>query len=121
MPIFTVVISKVYGVAGQCSHRPTGMFKRICWPSSNWGSMHISGGVTAAYKSEIEKASDPEAKKIEIETRLKNITSPFRTAETTGQNIIDPRETRSHICSFLEQSQRVLKRQVGTSRFLFLP
>ena len=69
----------------------------------------------------VQKASDPEAKKIEIETRLKNITSPFRTAETTGQNIIDPRETRSHICSFLEQSQRVLERQVGTSRFLFLP
>jgi len=121
MPIFTVVISKVYGVAGQCSHRPTGMFKRVCWPSSNWGSMHISGGVTAAYKSEIGQSDNPEAKKIEIENRLKNITSPFRTAETTGQNIIDPRETRRHICLFLEQSQRVLKRQVGKSRFLFLP
>ena len=83
--------------------------------------MHISGGVTAAYKSEIEQSNNPEAKKIEIETRLKNITSPFRTAETTGQNMIDPRETRSHICKFIDQSQRVLKRQVGKSRFLFLP
>ena len=121
MPLCTVVLSKVYGVAGQCTHRPTGMYQRICWPSANWGSMHISGGVHAAYKTEIETSSNPEEKKKEIEARLNAITSPFRTAETTGQNIIDPRETRFHICKFVENAQRVLKGQLGSSRFLFLP
>jgi acetyl-CoA carboxylase carboxyltransferase component len=121
MPLCTIVMSKVYGVAGQCTHRPTGMYQRICWPSANWGSMHISGGVYAAYKSEIEAAPNPEEKKKEIEARLNAITSPFRTAETTGQRIIDPRHTRSHICKFVKNAQRVLAGQLGSSRFLFLP
>lgn len=33
MPWISVVPRRVYGVAGQCHHRPTGMFSRVCWPS----------------------------------------------------------------------------------------
>ena len=48
MPWLTIVLGKLYGVAGQCHHRPSGMFRRYAWPSANWGSMHITGGVAAA-------------------------------------------------------------------------
>jgi acetyl-CoA carboxylase carboxyltransferase component len=83
--------------------------------------MHISGGVSAAYKQEILNSPNPEQKKIEIEQRLNQISSPFRTAEATGQNIIDPRKTRGKICRFVTDSQRVLENQLGQSRMSYLP
>lgn len=121
MPWCTVVIGRMYGVAGQCHHRPTGMFRRYAWPSANWGSMHIAGGAAAAYRREIEAADDPDAKRAEIEARLNAIASPFRTAEATGQDIIDPRETRPLLCEFVEDAQRILQRQVGPPHMPYLP
>ena len=114
MPWITFVIRQLYGVAGQCHDRPGGMFKRVAWPSVNWGSMHIEGGATAAYRREIEAAPDSEAKREEIERRLKAIASPFRTAEAFNiEDIIDPRDTRPILCDFIEMAQEVLKTQLG--------
>lgn len=121
MPWATVVIGKLYGVAGQCHHRPTGMFRRFAWPSANWGSMHITGGVSAAYRREIESAPDPLAKRAEIEARLQALASPFLTAEATGQDIIDPRETRARLVEFVHDAQRLLSRQLGPPPFPYLP
>lgn len=121
MPWATVVAGQLYGVAGQCHHRPTGMFQRWAWPSANWGSMHIEGGTSAAYRREIENAPDPEAKRAEIEARLKAIASPFRTAEATGQDIIDPRDTRPLLCEFVRDAQQILASQVGTTGIPYLP
>ncbi|WP_339947962.1 carboxyl transferase domain-containing protein [uncultured Albimonas sp.] len=121
MPWCTVVMGRLYGVAGQCHHRASGMFQRMAWPSANWGSMHIAGGVSAAYRAEIEAAPDPEAKRAEIEARLNAIANPLRTAEATGQDIIDPRDTRARLCEFVEEAQRVLARQLGRSRMAYLP
>ena len=114
MPWLTFVIRQIYGVAGQLNLRPTGMHRRYAWPSGNWGSMHIEGGTTAAYRREIEAAPDPEAKREEIEARLKAIASPFRTAESFSiEDIIDPRDTRPLLCDFVEAAQSVLKTQLG--------
>ncbi|MFI4974475.1 MAG: acyl-CoA carboxylase subunit beta [Caulobacterales bacterium] len=121
MPWITIVIGKLYGVAGQCHHRPSGMFRRYAWPSANWGSMHISGGVSAAYRREIEAAPDPDAKRQEIEARLQALASPFRTAEATGQDIIDPRETRARLVEFVHDAQRILATQLGPPPFPYLP
>ena len=121
MPWLTIVVGKLYGVAGQCHHRPSGMFRRYAWPSANWGSMHIAGGASAAYRREIESAPDPERKRAEIEARLRAIASPFRTAEATGQDIIDPRDTRVLACEFVDDAQRVLQQQLGPPRIPYLP
>ncbi len=121
MPWITMVIRRLYGVAGQCQHRPTGMFRRYCWPSARWGSMHISGGVFAAYKREIETADDPEAKRQEIEDRLTALASPFRTAEATGQDIIDPADTRPLVVEFVRDAQPILATQLGPSPLPYLP
>jgi acetyl-CoA carboxylase carboxyltransferase component len=91
-----------------------GMFKRVAWPSTKWGSMHIEGGASAAYRREIDTAPDPEAKRQEIERRLNSIASPFRTAEAFNiEDIIDPRDTRPILCDFIEMAQPVLKTQLG--------
>ncbi|WP_035968432.1 acyl-CoA carboxylase subunit beta [Bradyrhizobium sp. WSM1417] len=121
MPWCTVVVGRLYGVGGQCHHRPSGMFRRYCWPSACWGSMHIAGGVSAAFRREIEASPDPEAKRREIESRLNAIASPFRTAEATGQDIIDPRETRALLCDFVEDAQRILRNQLGRPPIPYLP
>lgn len=114
MPWITFVIRQLYGVAGQCHDRPGGMFKRVAWPSANWGSMHIEGGATAAYRREIESAPDPEAKREEVERRLQAIASPFRTAEAGNiEEIIDPRDTRPILYDFIEMAQGILRTQLG--------
>ncbi len=121
MPWITIVVRRLYGVAGQVQHRPSGMFRRYAWPSANWGSMHIAGGTSAAYRREIDSADNPAAKQAEIESRLRAIASPFRTAEATGQDIIDPAETRPLLCEFVEDAQRILARQLGPSPLPYLP
>ena len=121
-PWITIVVRRLYGVGGQAHHRPRGMFRRYAWPSARWGSMHIAGGASAAYRREIEAADDPDAKRQEIEDRLDRLGSPFRTAEATGQDIIDPRETRAVVAEFVEDAQRVLATHLGTLPFLpYLP
>jgi acetyl-CoA carboxylase carboxyltransferase component len=121
MPWLTIVVGQLYGVAGQCQHRPTGMFRRYAWPSANWGSMHIEGGASAAYRREIQSAPDPEAKRTEVEAMLKAIASPFRTAEATGQDIIDPRDTRVLACEFVEDAQPILRSQLGQTAVPYRP
>ena len=115
MPWITFVVRQIYGVAGQCHDRGMrGMFKRVAWPSGNWGSMHIEGGTSAAYRREIDSADDPAAKRDEIEHRLKAIASPFRSAEAFNiEEIIDPRDTRPILSDFIEMAQPVLKTQLG--------
>lgn len=115
MPWITFVVRQLYGVAGQCHDRSMrGMFKRIAWPSAHWGSMHIEGGTSAAYRREIEAADDPQAKRAEIERRLQAFASPFRTAEAFNiEDIVDPRETRPILCDFVEMAQPTLRTQLG--------
>lgn len=85
--------------------------------------MHIEGGVSAAYRREIDAAPDPEAKRAEIEGRLNALASPFRTAHSFAvEDIIDPRDTRPLLADFLEDAQATLRGQLGpTSRIPFLP
>lgn len=113
MPWVSFIVRQVYGVAGSLQWRAGGMYRRYAWPSAHWGSMHIEGGALAAYRREIENAADPEAKRQEIERRLQAITSPFRTAEATGVDIIDPRDTRPLLCDFIEMAQKMIKTQLG--------
>ena len=121
MPWLTIVMGRLFGVAGQCQHRPSGMFRRYVWPSARWGSMHIQGGASAAYRREIESAPDPQAKQAEIEARLESLASPFRTAEATGQDIIDPRDTRPLACQFAAEAQSVLRTQLGPGPVPYRP
>ena len=122
MPWISIITRQLYGVAGQCHDRPSGMFKRVAWPSGHWGSMHIAGGVSAAYRRVIAESDDPEAKRLEIEDRLEALASPFRTAEAFNiEEIIDPRDTRPMVCEFVEMAQAVLETQLGPSPTPYMP
>lgn len=122
MPWVSIIIRQLYGVAGQCHDRPTGMFKRVAWPSGHWGSMHISGGVSAAYRRDIDAADDPDAKRAEIEAKLDALASPFRTAEAFNiEDIMDPRDTRPMLCEFIGMAQDVIQTQLGPTSTPFSP
>ena len=122
MPWCSVIIRQLYGVAGQCHDRPGGMFKRVAWPSAHWGSMHISGGVSAAYRRVIAEADDPEAKREEIEARLDALASPFRTAEAFNiEDIMDPRDTRPMLAEFMAMAQPMIQTQLGPTSTPYMP
>ena len=109
IPWATVIIRKAYGVAGAAMSNHTRFQYRFAWPSGDWGSLPMEGGVEVAYKAELEKAEDPAAALKEIKERLSKVTSPFRTAEQfLVEDIIDPRETRPLLCEFAELAQRSL-------------
>jgi propionyl-CoA carboxylase beta chain len=107
VPWASVIVRKAYGVAGAAMSDHTRFQYRFAWPSGDWGSLPIDGGVEVAYKSELEQAEDPVAKLAEIKQRLARVTSPFRTAEHfLVEDIIDPRETRPLLCEFVTLANR---------------
>ena len=92
---------KVFGVAGAAHGDHSRLNLRYAWPSGDWGSLPIEGGIEAAYRRELEAAEDPAALRAEIEERLNAVRSPFRTAERFGvEEIIDPRDTRPILCDW---------------------
>ncbi len=102
MPWASVIIRKAYGVAGAAMSNHSKFQYRLAWPSGDWGSLPIEGGVEVAYQSELVKSEDPVLALKAIKARLKNVTSPFRTAEQFMiEDIIDPRETRERLCEFI--------------------
>jgi len=101
VPWCAVLVRKVYGVAGAAHMNSSRFNMRYAWPSGDWGSLPIAGGLEAAYKAELEQADDPAARLQEIEQRLNRFRSPFRTAESfMAEEIIDPRDTRPLLCEF---------------------
>jgi propionyl-CoA carboxylase beta chain len=110
VPWCSVILRKAYGMAGS-GHAPADRFRwRMAWPSGDWGSLPIAGGLEAAYRAELEASADPAGKLAEIRERLDRVRSPFRTAEKFGvEAIIDPRETRTELCRFADMAQRALK------------
>jgi acetyl-CoA carboxylase carboxyltransferase component len=114
VPMLTVIVRKCYGMAGGAALDFDGLQLRIAWPSAEWGSLPLEGGVAAAYRAEIASASDPKAREKEIEDELRSITSPFRTAEAFAvEDVIDPRETRQYLCTFLDAARASMKITLG--------
>ena len=114
VPVMTVVIRKCYGMAGMATCHQAGLNMRIAWPSAEWGSLPVEGGVAVAYRREIAAADDPKQREAELEAELREYGSPFRTAEAFGvEDIIDPRETRAYLCRFIGAAQGRIKTDIG--------
>jgi len=117
VPWISIILRRVYGVAGAAHGNAQGLNLRYAWPSGDWGSLPIEGGVQAAYKREIEASPDPAARRREIEERLQQYRSPFRTAEAFGvEEIIDPRDTRPLLCEWVETAYSLLPAELGPKR-----
>ncbi|ONG50360.1 methylmalonyl-CoA carboxyltransferase, partial [Pseudoroseomonas deserti] len=121
VPWCSVIIRNAFGVAG-AAHTPAGRLAlRYAWLSARWGSLPLEGGIEAAYRAEIDAAPDPAAKLAEIEARLNQLRSPFRTAESFWvEEIIDPRATRRLLCDFA-QLAAPLRQAPTPGRFAMRP
>ena len=114
VPVITVVVRKCYGMAGMGTTDKNGLDLKIAWPSAEWGSLPIEGGVAAAYRREIESAADPLTRQAEIEAELRRYASPLLTAEAFAvEDVIDPRDTRAYLCRFLDAARGKLATTVG--------
>ena len=109
VPWFTIFVRRAFGL-GASTHGPQrGANLRVAWPSANWGSIAMEGGVDAAFRRELESADDPDAMRLQILGQLRRLQSPMRTAEHFGiEEVIDPRETRPRLCRWIEDAQRLL-------------
>ena len=114
IPVAEVIIRRVFGVGGAGMTNRHKFTQRYAWPSGDWGSLPIEGGIEAAYRSELEASDDPKALFEEIRTRLDAVRSPFRTAERfIVEEIIDPRETRPLLCEWVHDAYALLPQQLG--------
>ena len=114
VPVMTVVVRKCYGMAGMGTTDKNGLDLKLAWPSAEWGSLPIEGGVAAAYRRDIEAADDPKQRQAEIEEELRRYASPLLTAEAFAvEDVIDPGDTRAYLCAFLEAARGKLATSLG--------
>ena len=119
-PFACVVVRKAFGVAGAANHKPGTHSFRYAWPSGDWGSLPIEGGIEVAYKAELADSDRPDELLAEIKERLNRVRSPHRSAEFFDiEEIIDPRDTRPLLCRWIGLAARTL--QPGPPSFGFRP
>lgn len=101
MPVFSVVTRRAYGVAGGIMLDCRDPRMRIAWPSGEWGSLPLEGGLEVGHSAElkkIEKESGKEARENrykELDEEYRRLMNPVRTANAFGaEEIVDPALTR---------------------------
>jgi acetyl-CoA carboxylase carboxyltransferase component len=113
VPWVSILVRKVFGVAGAAHGDNSRLNLRYAWPSGDWGSLPVEGGLEAAYRRELDAAEDPQARRAEILARLDAVRSPFRTAERFSvEEIIDPRDTRPLLCEWVHDAYALLRHDV---------
>lgn len=120
VPYCCIVIRKAFGVAGASNYKSGSHHFRYAWPSGDWGSLPIEGGIEVAYKAELAQAPDYAAHLAEIKARLNRLRSPFRSAEYFEvEEIIDPRDTRPVLCRWVQLARKATA--TGRQAFTFRP
>lgn len=118
VPTAEVIVRRVFGVGGAGQVNRHRHVTQWAWPSGDWGSLPVEGGIEAAYTADLLAAEDPEAMLADIHERLEAIRTPLRTAERFGvDDVIDPRETRALLCDWVRDAYKVLPRLVGRPSF----
>jgi acetyl-CoA carboxylase carboxyltransferase component len=118
VPGAEVIVRRVFGVGGAGLVNRHRLIRRWAWPSADWGSLPVEGGIEAAYRADLERADDPVTMLADIRARLDAVRNPMRTAERFGiEEIIDPRETRPLLCDWVRDAYAALPLQPGRPSF----
>jgi acetyl-CoA carboxylase carboxyltransferase component len=107
VPTITVVVRKAFGF-GACAMAGWGGGQSlvVAWPTADFASLPVQGGVAASFKREIAEAPDPDAALREIEARFAGGTGPMNAAARfTVHDVIPPNETRRRVLRALELSR----------------
>ena len=102
VPWASVLIRRVFGVAGAGHRNHMRPGYRIAWPSGDWGSLPVEGGLEVAYKRALAESDDPDALRAQLLAAAEGVRSPFRTAEAfLVEDIVDPADTRGLLCEWV--------------------
>ena len=110
MPIFTVVMRRSFGVAGNNYATPRSQVSsRVAWPAADVGGIPPEGGIEAAYKRQLAEAEDPRALRDELMARIESARGPVGPLSRFQiEEMIDPRDTRRIVCEWLETAWRLV-------------
>ncbi len=122
VPMVEIILRRVFGVGGAGMSNGHGLNLRYAWPSGDWGSLPVEGGIQVAYRRELEASKNPKELLDELAARLESVRSPLRTAEAFGvEEIIDPRDTRSLLCEWIVDAYTLLPQHLGPSSHTMRP
>ena len=120
VPWASIMVRRSFGVAQAAHYGPNAFV--LAWPSAESGPLPVEGGVAVAFHREIAAATDPEAKRKELEEKLSTRQSPFPRAEAFAvHDLIDPRSTRPELCKWINRVQPLLPSLLGHARFYIRP
>jgi acetyl/propionyl-CoA carboxylase alpha subunit/acetyl-CoA carboxylase carboxyltransferase component len=110
VPIFTVIMRRSFGVAGNNFATPkSGVSARVAWPAADVGGIPPEGGIEAAYKRQLAEAADPVALRAEINARIESARGPIGPLNRFQmEEMIDPRDTRRWICDWIETAWKIV-------------
>ncbi len=115
VPWASIIVRKLYGVAGAAHFAPDSYV--LSWPSAESGALPVEGGVAIAFKKEIESSANPEQKRKELEELLSSRSSPFPRSENFSvHELIDPIETRPKLINWLDLE--IKTRKLSRNKFL---
>ena len=110
VPIFTVVMRRSFGVAGNNYATPRSQPSvRVAWPAADVGGIPPEGGIEAAYKRQLAESDDPEALRAELMSRIESARGPVGPlSRFQMEEMIDPRDTRKMICEWIETAYKLV-------------
>ena len=125
VPIFTVLMRRSFGVAGNNYATPrSSPSMRVAWPAADVGGIPPEGGIEAAYRRQLAEAADPEALRAELYARIESARGPLGPVSRFQiEEIIDPRDTRRYVCEWVETAYRQVSQQarLGPRAIQFRP
>lgn len=105
-PLFSVIIRRCYGVAGGVMLDARDPKCQVAWPSGDWGSLPLEGGIEVGHSRDFKKlGSDEERAELykKLFAEYSNLQSPVRTANAFGvEEIIDPADTRAIVGTWVD-------------------
>ena len=120
VPWIAVVLRKSFGVAQGIHYGPGCTV--VAWPSMMSGALPVESGVQLAFRREIERAPDPEARRRELEDEMFAAQSVFPRAEEFGvHELIDPRRTRALLCQWVDDVRPELPHLLGPRTYTMRP
>ncbi|WP_227354398.1 acyl-CoA carboxylase subunit beta [Haladaptatus salinisoli] len=105
VPLLTVITRKAYGGAYDVmASKHIGADVNYAWPTSEIAVMGPQGAVNVLYSSELDEASDPEARREElIDEYREQFANPYTAADRGFvDDVIEPKDTRPRLIDDLE-------------------
>jgi acetyl/propionyl-CoA carboxylase alpha subunit/acetyl-CoA carboxylase carboxyltransferase component len=125
VPIFTVLMRRSFGVAGNNYATPQARPSvRVAWPAADVGGIPPEGGIEAAYKRQLAEAADPAALRAEINARIESARGPLGPLSRFQiEEVIDPRDTRRFVCEWVGNAYRLASQpdRLGPRAIQFRP